>query len=201
MMSIEVNWSSYLGILSQVVGVGGLIVFGFVISWLFGREYSDGTAKDLLALPVSRTSIIQAKFLIYLLWCTALVLFNLLLGFIISIALGLPGFEWSLFTKELYTYFITTLLTILVGTPIALMALMGRGYLTPLGFLVLSIVFAQIISALGFGTYFPWAIPGIYSGSGGHYKEALNFFSYLILVFTSLAGYYLTILWWRLSDQ
>ena len=201
MMSVEVNWSSYLGILAQVVGVGGVIIFGFVISWVFGREYSDGTAKDLLALPVSRARIIQAKFLVYLLWCMALVLFNLLLGFIIGLLLGLPGFEWSFLTRDLYTYFITTLLTILIGTPVALMALMGKGYMAPLGFLVLSIVFAQIISAVGFGTYFPWAIPGIYSGSGGAYKEALNLISYLILIFTSLAGYYLTILWWRFRDQ
>ncbi|MEV0143917.1 MULTISPECIES: ABC transporter permease [unclassified Nonomuraea] len=32
--------------------------------WLFGREFSDHTAKDLLALPTSRTAIVAAKFVV-----------------------------------------------------------------------------------------------------------------------------------------
>ncbi len=65
MMNFTADLKSYLGILTQSVGVGGVLVFGFVASWIFGREYSEGTAKDLLALPTSRAKIINAKFLIY----------------------------------------------------------------------------------------------------------------------------------------
>ena len=201
MMSVTVSWSSYIGVLSQAAGVGGVIIFGFVISWLFGREYSDGTVKDLLAMPVSRAKILQAKFIVYFFWCLALAISNLLLGLIIGLLLGLPGFSQSILTNELYIYFVTTLLTILIGTPVAFFALIGKGYLAPLGFLVLSIVFAQIIAAIGFGIYFPWAVPGIYSGSGGAYKDALNFMSYFILVMTSFAGYFMSIIWWHISDQ
>jgi ABC-2 type transport system permease protein len=52
------DWPSYLGLLAQAVAIGGLIIFGFVSSWVFGREYADRTIKDLLALPISRTSIV-----------------------------------------------------------------------------------------------------------------------------------------------
>lgn len=48
MMGFSANWDAYLEILKQAMGVGGILIFGFVASWIFGREYSDGTAKDLL---------------------------------------------------------------------------------------------------------------------------------------------------------
>lgn len=83
-MHFSANWHSYLTILTQAIGVGGVLVFGFVASWIFGREYSEGTAKDLLALPTSRTKIIHAKFIIYGAWCLALVISNLLIGLFIG---------------------------------------------------------------------------------------------------------------------
>ena len=202
LLSFEANWDSYLGLLSQAVGVGGVLIFGFVASWLFGREYSDGTAKDLLSLPISRAKILNAKFIYYIIWCTALVVSNLLLGLLIAAPLGLPGWDSAMFLGNLRVYFITTAMIILLNTPIAFFAIAGRGFMTPLGIVAILLVLAQIIGAMGFGTWFPWAVPGIYSGSGGaDLKAGLNLFSYLLIVLTGIAGYISTLLWWRLADQ
>jgi ABC-2 type transport system permease protein len=201
-MSVEANWHSFFLILSQAMGIGGIMVFGFVISWIFGREYSEGTAKDLLSLPVSRTIILNAKFIVYVLWCFTLAVSNLIIGLIIGWVVDLPGFETAILVQVLNTYFITTFLTILIGTPIAFFALAGKGYLAPLGFVALTLVFAQVIAAMGHGNYFPWSIPGIYSNSGGEsLKDLLNLNSYLILIATSFLGYLLTITWWNYADQ
>ena len=201
-MSVEANWNSYFGILSQAMGIGGIMVFGFVASWIFGREYSDGTAKDLLSLPVSRTQILNAKFIVYLFLCFMLALSNLLLGFLIGWYLDLTGFNAFILIKNLEVYFITAFLTILIGTPIAFFAIAGKGYLAPLGFVALTLVFAQVIAAAGYGTYFPWSVPGIFSNSGGNeLKEMLNVNSYLVLVATCIIGYLLTVTWWNYADQ
>lgn len=201
-MSFEANWNSYLGLLSQAVGVGGVLIFGFVASWLFGREYSDGTAKDLLALPISRVKILNAKFIYYIIWCIALVLSNLLLGLLIGLILRLPGWDTVMFLNNIKVYSLTTIMIILLNTPIAFFAIYGKGYMTPLGIVAILLVLAQIIGALGFGNYFPWAVPGIYSGSGGAALKAdLNLLSYLIIALTSIIGYFSTILWWKYSDQ
>ena len=48
------DWPSFLNFLSQGVCGVEIVVFGFIFSWLFGREYSDRTVKDLLALPMPR---------------------------------------------------------------------------------------------------------------------------------------------------
>ena len=202
LLSFEANWNSYLGLLSQAVGVGGILIFGFVASWLFGREYSDGTAKDLLSLPVSRIKILNAKFVYYVTWCFALILSNLILGLLFGFLLQVDGWSTVLFFENLKIYLITTLLIILLNTPVAFFALYGKGYLAPLGVVAFLLVLAQIIGAMGFGTYFPWSVPGIYSGSGGiELKMQLDSLSYLILIATGIAGYFCTIFWWKYSDQ
>src|SRR5690625_7542552 len=44
----EANWPSYLSLYAQMIAVGGILVVGFVTGWIFGREYADQTAKDLV---------------------------------------------------------------------------------------------------------------------------------------------------------
>jgi hypothetical protein len=108
----------------------------------------------------------------------------------------------TLFAESMQVYFVTVLLAILVDLPVALFAITGKVYLLPLGIVIILVVLSQIIGALGLGIYFPWAIPGIYSGSGGEsLKTLLDYFSFLIVFFTGIAGYLSTILWWKYSDQ
>ncbi len=200
-MNLEANWESYLGILTQAVGVGGIMVFGFVASWIFGREYSDKTAKDLFSLSTSRTKILNAKFILFVLWCLLLVLSNLVIAYVLGFFLQLPPINTSLLMSSLSTYFITTILTIAVCVPIAFFALWGKGHLAPLGFVVLILVFSQIIAAVGYGTYFPWSVPGLFSGVGGEYKMLLNNYSYGILLLTCILGYLVNIVYWNKIDQ
>jgi len=200
-MNFSADWNAYLGILTQAVGVGGVLIFGFVASWIFGREYSDGTAKDLLALPTSRSGIIHAKFIVYAVWCLALVISNLFVGLLIGTSLQIAAPEYHSFVAQLGDYFLTTALTVLLGTPTAFFAMWGKGYLAPLGFVALTLVFAQVIAATGYGYYFPWSVPGLFSGSGGEFKAQLNSVSYGILIGTSIAGYAATIFYWKYADQ
>ncbi len=200
-MHFEASWTSYFGVLTQAIGVGGVLVFGFVASWIFGREYSEGTAKDMLALPTSRTKILNAKFIVYGIWCLALALSNLLTALLIGAMLQLPSIASQVVLLLLTDYLITTLLTVLVGVPIAFFAIWGKGYLAPLGFVALTLVFAQIIAATGYGSYFPWSIPGLYSGAGGAYKEMLDNYSYAVLILTCITGYLATVIYWKTADQ
>jgi ABC-2 type transport system permease protein len=66
------DWPGYLALLSQAVAVGGIMIYGVIAIWLFGREFSDRTAKDLLALPTSRTAIVAAKFTLAAGWALLL---------------------------------------------------------------------------------------------------------------------------------
>src|SRR5215467_4527662 len=68
------DWPTYFGLLTQALAVGGSILFGLLVIWLFGREYSDRTAKDLLALPTPRAAMVTAKLLLAACWCAILAL-------------------------------------------------------------------------------------------------------------------------------
>jgi hypothetical protein len=73
--------------------------------------------------------------------------------------------------------------------------------MAPLGFVVLTLVFSQIIAATGFGTYFPWAIPGIFSGAAGEMKAGLNAVSYSIVAATGVFGIASALWYWQTADH
>ena len=61
------DWSSYLMTISQVISVGDCSFWIYSILD-FGREYSDKTMIDLLALPIRRDTIVLSKFIVIALW-------------------------------------------------------------------------------------------------------------------------------------
>ena len=195
------DWSVYLGLLSQIIAGVGLLGFGFVTSWVFGREYSDHTAKDLLALPIPRTLVVLAKFIAVFCWCFLLTLILFICGLLIGSIIQLSGWSDQLIYNNAYIYFLGSLLAALLSTPVAFFASYGRGYLSPLGFVILTLILAQFVGIVGLGPYFPWAIPLLSAGSSADEGDSLRAISYIILILTSLLGFVATLAWWRYADQ
>lgn len=193
------DWPSYLGLFAQMIAVGGIFVFGFVTSWIFGREYTDRTVKDLLTLPYSRAVIVTAKFMVSFIVSFLLSVYILLIGFIIGWIIGLPGWSLDVVQYSLFIILIVTVLTILLSTPVAFFASFSRGYLAPLGFLVIALIFSQIIAAIGYGAYFPWSVPALYSGMTG--EHIINLSGIIMIIITSLFGVFSTLFWWLYADQ
>src|SRR5690625_5015988 len=88
----EANWPSYLRLHAQMIAVGGIFVFGFVTSWIFGREYADRTVVDLLALPYSRAVLVLAKFSASFITNILLTVYVVTLGFLLGWIIELP--QW-----------------------------------------------------------------------------------------------------------
>lgn len=194
------DWPSYFTMLSQGVGIGGLFVFGFLTSWVFGREYTDRTLKDLLALPFPRTYMAIAKFIIVLIWSILNTVWVISIGLIIGWIIGLPYWSLEVVQHGLFVISITTVLTILLSSPVAFFACYGHGYLAPLGFIITSIVLSQIIAAIGYGSYFPWSIPALFSDVNGG-GNVIGFTSVIIILVTSIIGVLGTISYWRFADH
>jgi ABC-2 type transport system permease protein len=194
------DWPSFINLIAQAVGVGGVVVFGFISSWLFGREYSDHTLKDLFALPISRSKIVISKLIACIAWCLVVTFAVTVAAMVIGFLLNLPGWELQLLCSSLLKIINTAILAILLCPPVFLVASAGRGYLASLGFVILTVVVAQIIGALGFGVYVPWAVPALYSGLGSESGGSVNIASFIIVVFTGIAGLVGTIYWWKYAD-
>ena len=191
------DWSTYLGFSGQIIAAGGFFLFVLAVSWVFGREFADGTLKDLLAVPVPRASILLAKFIVVAIWSAALAIIILITVLSMGALLKLPGGSQSVITQGGAVVLITALLTIWVVLPFALFASVGRGYLLPVGVAVLTVMMANLVAVAGWGEIFPWAVPGLYVQDKGALPPA----SYWIVFLTGLAGMLATYFWWKYADQ
>ena len=192
------DWSSYLMTLSQVISVGGLLIFGFTTSWVFGREYSDKTMADLLALPIKKGTIVLSKFIVIALWSYLISIFALSLGLLVGHLIKLDGWSLTVIVEGVLTFGYCTTLTIILSTPVAFFACFGRGYLSPLAFIIFTILFSQLGSVLNLGEYIPWSIPALASGVTG--KAIFNLGSMISLFGVSMLGFIATIAWWKYAD-
>lgn len=190
------DWPAYLDLLTMGIAVGGIILFSMIGIWVFGREFADRTAKDLLALPTSRSSIIFAKFVLVGVWSLALVLLICVLGVVIGYLVGLPAVSPQIVVQGIATLTITAILTLWVIPPIIFFASAGHGYLPPMGVAILAIALAQVVAITGWGEYFPWSIPGILAQG-----NPIGWVSYLIVLLTGACGIAGTFLWWLRADQ
>ncbi len=197
----KANWSVYFDNLLMIYSAVGLILFGFIASWVFGREYTDRTVKDLLALPLPRSSVVLSKFIIVAGWSIILsfiiFVFWLVMGFVVS----LDGWSGDIILRGLGKMTACIILTILLTTPVAFFASFGRSFLPPLGLIFLILAIIQIANFGGYTPYIPWAIPMLISGAAGSGSTRLEVVSYIILFATIIAGYFGTVAWWRYADQ
>ncbi len=195
------DWPSFFGLIAQAISIGGLMAFGFVTSWIFGREFSDRTIKDLLALPILREYIVAAKFIVVFFWCLLLSLIVFLLALAVGHLVDIPGYSAQLLIQGTLVFFVCSIMTLLLSAPVGFFATIGKGYLSPLGYVIFTMILAQIIATTGYGQYVPWSIPALASGMDGSGSLAVEPVSYLIVLLTSAAGLVATAGWWRCADQ
>ncbi len=191
------DWPTYMGLCSQIIGVGEFFLLVLAISWVFGREFVDGTMKDMLAVPVQRASIVAAKFIVVAGWSVLLTLVIGIANLLLGALLKLPGGSSSVVLPGIGVMALTAVLVIGVVLPFAFFASISRGYLLPIGLAVLAVMAANLLFVLGWGEFFPWGVPMLYAQG----KNDLAGISYWIVVLTGLMGMIGTYLWWKFADQ
>ena len=191
------DWPTYLRLYGEIMGAGGVLLFILILSWIFGREFTDGTLKDMLAVPVERGSIVLAKYIVMAIWSVAMAMAILIAGLITGALLKLPGGSTSVFLQGSVLVMNASFLAIVAVLPFALLASMGRGYLLPIGVAGLTMMMGQLAQILGWGEFFPWVVPALYALG----TSPLTPISYLLVFVTGLAGMIGTYLWWKYADQ
>jgi ABC-2 type transport system permease protein len=195
------DWPTYLSLLAQSVAVGGGVLFAFLTAWVFGREFADRTVRTLLAVPAPRWAIVAAKLVVVATWCGAATAWVLGLGLGIGWLVGLPGWSRDAVLGAVGTSATAALLTIVLQTTTAFFAGAGRGYLPPLAWMVLTVVLAQVLTVLGRGAWFPWAVPALVAGAAGPRGEAATAAGVVVVVVAALLGLAATLTWRERADQ
>lgn len=192
----DMNWHRYLIEVLNNLTTLGLIGYTFISAWVFGREFTDKTIKDLLAKPVSRSVIVLSKILVILAWNVLLSLYMFTMTLAIGQVMGLSGWSfaitWSIFVR----YITSSLLFIMVTAPGALLANISKGYLAPLALTLVIVICSNLFASMGFATFFPWTIPQVFQMTG-----AISLSSFVILVSTGIAGIAGIFIWWRFAEQ
>ncbi|GAA0575573.1 ABC transporter permease [Actinomadura livida] len=194
-LGITPDWPGFHSALMQIDAAGGFLLFGILVTWMFGREYSDRTVLDLLALPTSRTSIVLAKFTVTTAWLILLAALQTAAWVATGIMLGLPGTPH----RGLAELLMLLALTGALALPIALAASAGRGYLPGIAATVALLVCGVAAAILGAAAWFPWALPATVGGLSGAASRPLT--APAIAAATAAAGIAATTLWWRRADH
>jgi ABC-2 type transport system permease protein len=198
---LEATWPAYSTMMIQVVGTAGLLVLAFIVAYLFGREYSDGTAKNLLALPVARHWFVLAKLVVAAIWWILLAIAVLAEAFVVGLALRLPDFSAGLATSTIGHALLAAGIAYLLAPIVAWIAALGRGYLAPLGFALGMLVLGNLFSKTGWALWFPWSIVSSLVGSLGSSAGEPAVGSLIVVAFTFALGIAATIAQLRYADN
>lgn len=160
------DWGGLLAGAAQVTAVVGILGFGIVLAWMFGREFTDGTITGLFALPVSRSRIALAKLVVYAIWTIA-VSIDLVLG-VLALGLlagyGAPDVEaWSALARLC----VLAMLSAGIAVPIAWIATVTRSLLAAVASTIALVVIAQVGALAGAGGWMPLAAPALWAMSNG----------------------------------
>ena len=195
------DWPAYFGILLQGSAAAGAVIFALIASWVFGGEFSNRTAKELLALPTSRATIVSAKIVLLALWDLGLALLLFVIGLVVGSLLDIPGWSVQLELASLGSLLLIAFLTFMLMPLVALLASAGRGYMPPMGWAFFTLALAQIAAVLGWGDWVPWSVPALLSGAAGADAAQLGLHSYVVVLLAFVAGVAATLLWWQRADQ
>lgn len=195
------DWPTFAAALAQMTGVGGMVLTAVITTYVFGREYADGTAKNMLALPVRRETFVVAKLLVVALWFAVLVAAMFAEGLAIGLALDLPGFSPGLLVRSARDAALAAAMCFLLVPPVAWIATLGRGYLPPLGFAIMTFVLGNVFAATGWGKWFPYAIVPLYTGIAGPRVSILEPGSYAVVLGLFAAGVAATVWQVRSADD
>lgn len=201
MLAGTADWATFFSVIAQAVAVAGAILFAILTGWVFGREFSDRTAKELLALPVSRSAIISAKFVVLAIASLVMSLWVFLLGLLVGNLVDIPGYSVELTRAAFVDTLGTALLTITLIPFVAFVSSIGRGYMPAFGWAVFTVAIAQIAAITGWGDWLPWSVPALFSGAAGPRAEMLGTHSYIAVLLSGAVGLAITFYWWIFADQ
>ena len=165
------GWARLVGVVVQVTAAAGLGAFGVALSWMFGREFADGTVSALFALPVSRPTIALAKLTVFGVWAAGVAVLLTVVIAALGFAMGLGATD-AAGLGELARVPALAALTALIAVPAAWAATIGRGLLPGIGATVIIMIVAQVLAVSDFGAWLPIVAPALWAIAPGSVPPA-----------------------------
>ncbi|PDX97525.1 ABC transporter permease [Bacillus pseudomycoides] len=177
----------------------GIPLYGVVTAYLFNREYTEDTLKNLLTIPVSRINFIISKFILLFVWIMMLTIVAWGLTLLLGLLGNFSGFSSSLLLQSLIKFLMCGGFLFILSTPIVLLTLVMKTYVPPI---ILTIVITMINVMTANSEHkdlFPWAatIDIVNNELQPTYPPE---YSYIIIAATSIIGFITTIFYFKKVD-
>jgi ABC-type transport system involved in multi-copper enzyme maturation permease subunit len=156
----EPSWANYLRIGVQgMSGSWGILTFGLVTAYLFGREFKEGAAKNMLTLPIRREYVVAAKLIVLAVWVFTLGLLSVLLTAGTTVILGVGGFTWNAILVSVGETLGAIAPLYLTLPLVAWFAVRGKGYLQPMLYSLGVMMVGNALVQTPVSQWFPWNMP------------------------------------------
>jgi ABC-2 type transport system permease protein len=156
---IRIGWATFMrsGV-ALLASWYGLVLFGLVAAYLFGREYGEGTAKEMLTLPLRREYIVAAKLVVLAGWVLELTLLSVVALAGYAALLAVDGATWAEAVRSLMDALAVSALIFATLPLVALLAMIGKGYLAPMAYSGVMASVGIALAEAGWTRWFPWSM-------------------------------------------
>ena len=177
----------------------GVPLYGVVTSYLFNREYTENTLKNILTTPVSRVSFIMSKTLLLFMWIMMLTVTAWGITLVLGVLTQFNGLNISVLTESLKQFSIGGLLLFILSSPIILLTLVMKNYVPTIIFTVV----ITLINVMGGNSehraLFPWAAAGDIANNTLPPTYPPEY-SYIGIIATALIGFTAMIVYFKKVD-
>jgi ABC-type transport system involved in multi-copper enzyme maturation permease subunit len=198
---ISADWSGLFTLLLEMSVMGGMILYAIVVAYVFGREYAEGTAKNMLGLPIARGSFVAAKLAVAAAWYALLTAFLLAEGLLVGAALGMGPLPGAVLQKAAGDLAVAFLLTTALQPLVALATVGSSGYLAPFGYAIATMILGNIMMRTEWARWCPWSIVALLSGMTGPRQAGIMAGSALVMAATFVLGLAGTVLHQARADN
>lgn len=198
---LSADWKGLFTMVVELGVAGGMIILSLIVIYLFGREYTEGTAKNMLGLPVPRAYFVLAKLCIATVWFALLTAFLIAESLLIGTLLGLGAAPAGLLSSEIGNILVASVLVLALQPLVALVTVMSGGYLAPFGYTLVTLLIGNLMIRTDWARWVPWSIVALLGGMMGPRDENVVLGSVLVLVATFAVGVAGTVLHQELADN
>lgn len=180
-------FSAYLTNLNMYMNaVLGVFLYCIIVSYLFGREYTEHTLKSLITRPISRCKYLLGKFLMFLIWILLVVSISFFTTILCSVFGGVSGISLNLAIEYYLRILLGGFLLFLSMSPFVFIGMVMKNIVPGIICGVISFMINMISYEKPFAPFCPWMSPFLISSG-----EIFNYSSGLITPILVLIGVFI----------
>ncbi|MGG3871864.1 ABC transporter permease [Brevibacillus laterosporus] len=169
----------------------GTLLYGVITAYLFNREYVEDTLKNLLTIPVSRTSFILSKLVLLLIWILLLTIMTWGLTLILGCIGQFEGLSTALLIQSFSQYIMGGFLLFLLSTPTMLVTFLFKNYVPTIIFTAVITMANVALANSEYRVLFPYSV--VHEVAINRFvAEYAPVYSYLSILLTSILGFIIT---------